>query len=413
MEEMGLMRTRTGWLALLLVTVAAALAPTRGWAQGETYEVPQSDPAWNPLPLYSDRPEKGGLFVGAEFLFWRQTNPLKNQIIAIRGIQDDTGAILGAIGVFGGSGTPALYADDAGGPLSYQPGFEVTAGWRFENGVAVSVTWWHLIEAKYSATASLIPRATGQLGFGGVDTFLFSPVYGFPTDYAGPNEKIFNPGGTADETNALYGIWNGATEEQITFTQRFDQYDIDARIPVFQDDNYRCYAICGGRMSWIWERFWWRTVDVNINGVGGQDDVALYTNMISNRLWGPHCGAGTEWLLCNTPIGTFSWSLEGDFALLVDFVNAEAKYERGDFETSSHRRRNMYTIAPELSANANLWWYPLEGIQLRVGYDVKGFFNTISSPYPVTFNYGGLSPAYDHEFLRFFDGLNAGIAFIF
>ncbi len=406
------MRTRT-WLALLLVTAGMALAPTWGWAQGETYEVPQSDPAWNPLPLWSDRPEKGGLFVAGEFLFWRQNNPLKDQIIAIRGFVDYTGAVSGTAASFNGTGFAALSAADVSGPGSYQPGFDVTLGWRFENGVAISATWWHLIEAKYSATAGPIARITNEIGPGGADTFLYSPVFGFPTDYAGPLQKTFNLEGTPDTSNALFGIWNGATEETITFVQRFDQWDVDARIPVFQDDNYRCYGIFGGRCSWIWERFSWRTVDVNVFGQAGQDDTATYTNMVSNRLWGPHIGGGTEWVLCNTPAGTFSWSLEGDAMLAVDFVNAEAKYERGDFETSAHRRRLMYTVAPELSANATLWWYPVEGIQLRVGYNVMGFFNTISSPHPVTFNYGGLSPEYTHEFLRTFDGLDAGIAFIF
>jgi hypothetical protein len=73
----------------------------------------------------------------------------------------------------------------------------------------------------------------------------------------------------------------------------------------------------------------------------------------------------------------------------------------------------MTSIVPELQANLALWWYPIEGIQLKVGYNFMGFFNTITSQMPVDFNYGTDSPPYTHEFLRFFDGLDAGIALIF
>src|SRR5438105_13271306 len=87
MEEMGLMRTRTGWLALLL-TAGVALAPTGGRGQ----EVPPADPVF-PLPLYHDRPEKGGLYVDGEFVFFKQTNPLRPQPIATRGLLDFDGSI--------------------------------------------------------------------------------------------------------------------------------------------------------------------------------------------------------------------------------------------------------------------------------------------------------------------------------
>src|SRR5438128_7231959 len=87
MEEMADMRTSTIWLALLL-TVGVALAPTGVRAQ----EVPFADPQI-PLPLYHDRPEKGGFYAAGEFLFFRQTNPLKDQIIAVRGLLDFDGSI--------------------------------------------------------------------------------------------------------------------------------------------------------------------------------------------------------------------------------------------------------------------------------------------------------------------------------
>jgi hypothetical protein len=400
------MRTRTGWLASLLIAAGVALAPTTARAQVQDYEVPLAEPAW-PLPLYHDRPEKGGFYAATEFILWRQDNPLKHEVVAIRGFIDFTGGATNLPGTFHGSGNAALYADDVGGPLTYQPGFDITLGWRFEGGLAVDVTWYYLAEAKYAATASLIPP-NFNLGFQQADSFLFSPVFGFPTDFAGPNEKI-----VGDFSNALFGIWNGATQMSIEFDQRFQQYDGTARIPIFEDDSYRCYALVGPRFSWIWERFRWRTVSLNAFGQGGQDDVAIYNNIVSNRMYGVHCGAGTEWVICNTPAGTFSWSLDLQGALLIDIAKERAKYERGDFETSSHRSKTEYTFVPEAQGQVNLWWYPIEGVQLRVGYNVMDFFNTIAAPYPVSFNYGGLDPPWQHQFSRFFDGLNAGIALIF
>ncbi len=81
------MRTRTSWLALLL-SAGLALAP--GGARGQDYSPP--DPVV-PLPLYHDRPETGGLFMAGEFLFFRETNPLKPQTVAYRGLRDFDGSI--------------------------------------------------------------------------------------------------------------------------------------------------------------------------------------------------------------------------------------------------------------------------------------------------------------------------------
>src|SRR5262249_47929863 len=56
-------------------------------------EVPMvTDPTF-PLPLYHDRPEKGGFYAAAEFLYWKMKNPLDNQIIAVRGLLDFDGSI--------------------------------------------------------------------------------------------------------------------------------------------------------------------------------------------------------------------------------------------------------------------------------------------------------------------------------
>jgi hypothetical protein len=386
------------------------------------------DNPW-PLPLFHDRPETGGIYAAGEFMFMRQTNPLAHQVIARRGLFDFDGSITAALngqvaepapnvppiiipgqihpGNFIGSGTPALFADDAGGPATYQPGFSITLGWRFADGVAVEINWIHLFEAKYSAAASIVPPTLNP-GNNLEETFISSPVFNFPNAYAGPQFKlaIGNP-------NAAFGIWNAASEMTIDFIQRFEQFDITGRIPVYQSDNCRCYGLIGPRLVWLWERFKWRTVSEDFLGNAAGDDSAIYSNIVSQRMYGVHGGGGTEWRLGDSPIGTFSVSLDLQAALMADIVKERAKYERGDHAAASKRSLTTYTVVPELQANPSLWWYPIEGIQMRVGYDLMGFFNTVAAPNPVSFNYGGLDPAWEQGHFRFFDGFNAGIGFIF
>ncbi len=417
------MRTRTSWLALLL-TAGVALAPTGARAQ----EVPPPDPVF-PLPLYHDRPETGGIYAASEFLFMRQNNPLKHQIIAVRGLEDFDGTITRDLnqifvptpggqlminpdpahpirGLFLGSGRTALDAEQAAGPLSYQPGFRITLGWRFRDGLAIEASWMTLLQAKYQAVATLVPPTLNPGQFF-TETFLFSPVYNFPNEFAGPPMKLAVGG-----PFAAYGIWNGASIEEIIFVQRYTQYDITARVPIFENEYCRSYGLIGGRHISLWERFKWRTVAEDVDGIAGQDDVALYSNVVSNQLYGVDVGIGSEvyWGIGGQGFGI---NLDLRAAAMVDIVHEIAKYERADFSIESKRAKRDYQVAPELEAELNFTWYPIEGVQVRVGYDLFALFNTISAPQPVSFNYGGLDPAWKRESLRWFDGFQAGIAFIF
>jgi hypothetical protein len=416
MEEMGLMRTRTGWLAWLL-TVGLACVPTgvRGQEPG------RPDPVY-PLPL-NDQLHKGGFYAAADFVMFRQDNPLKHQIIAVRGLLDFDGSITADLngtvitpingppiiipgqakpGTFIGSGATALSADDAGGPLSYQPGTRLTAGWKFRDGSTIELSWLFISEAKYAAVATLVPPSLNP-GPLLADSFLFSPVFNFPNEFAGPDNKlaIGNP-------RAAFGIWNAATVMGITFVQRFDQWDLGGRIPVFETDYCRCYGWVGARHASLWENFKWRTVAQDFNGQAGQDDVAIYSDVVSNQMYGVDIGVGTEWYLAHG----FSVSLDGKAAAMVDMVHEIAKYERSDFVIANKRAKREYTFVPEFTGAINVWWYPIEGVEIRVGYEIMEFINTIAAPEPVSFNYGGLDVDYKRT-ARFFDGFNIGIGFIF
>jgi len=415
MEEMGLMRTRHGWLALLL-TAGVALAPTGVQAQ----EVPPPD--YN-FPIPTARPDKAGFYTAAEFVFYRQTNPIKEQKIAVRGLLDFDGSITADLngtpilptngppiiipgtavpGHFIGSGATALDAQQVSGPQSYEPGFRLTLGWRFEDKTAIEFSWMTLSESRYGAVASLVPP---NLNPGPLlaDSFLFAPVFNFPNDFAGQAQKL-----ALGNPFAAYGIWNAANVMSLDFVQRFTQYDVTGRIPVFETDYCRCYGLVGARYVSLWERFAWRTVSENFLGEGGQDDVAIYNNIVSNQMYGPNVGIGSEWYLGNH----FAATLEGRAAAMIDFVHEIAKYYRGDFAIGSKRARRDYKLVPELEARAAVYWYPIEGVEVRAGYDLMNFFNTVSAAHPVSFNYGGLDPTYQQTY-RLLDGFFAGIGFIF
>src|SRR5262249_46039472 len=159
---------------------------------GQYYEVPSASPQW-PLPLGHDRLETGGPYVSLSAILYTQNVPLRGQVVGVRGLVDFDGSITAALGgrtvfpggsppvnipgaprpgTFLGSGAVALRADDVGSG-TYEPGYSLSAGWRFQNGLTVDVNWWRLIEAKYAASASLVPPGLNPGGPLLIDTFLF------------------------------------------------------------------------------------------------------------------------------------------------------------------------------------------------------------------------------------------------
>ena len=60
-----------------------------------------------------------------------------------------------------------------------------------------------------------------------------------------------------------------------------------------------------------------------------------------------------------------------------------------------------------------MWWYPIEGVQMRVGYNAYTFFNTMRMEQPIGFNYSSIDPAYDTQYFRIVHGVNAGVGLFF
>lgn len=193
------------------------------------------------------------------------------------------------------------------------------------------------------------------------------------------------------------------------FEQRFSEYEATWRFVLYENENFRISSLVGPRITWIWDKYQWRTTDQDVNGALDPSWVALYSNVVSNRLYGIHFGCSQE---CYIGHG-FAYQLDLQTALFINSVKETAKYELGVVDKPENKRaKRETTFVPELQGNLFLAWYPREGIQIRIGYDAMAFFNTISSPRPVDFNYGSLTPNYEKGF-RLFDGWSAGLAINF
>jgi hypothetical protein len=450
-----------------------------------------------PVPIGSTRPEDGGIYVGAGVVMYRQTNPLQQQLVAVRGLyayetggrvraiddiqiypigplppgvflytgldgnflvgdpptgtqiaggvitifQAGAATVVGQYGIstvpqtiqglfdtpgFKGSGQAALDVDQLRTRKPFQPGSDLTIGYRFSDGSAIELNWLYLTEAKYTAGASVTPR-NFVLGVSLEDTFLFSPVYNFPPEFAGAPFKVNVP----FDNNALpplqqlsvnsqtvFGAWNGASIMTLEFRQRFQQWQINYRTPIWETEVYRMNALVGPRFAWIWERFKWVSTtletpsDDSVDALNNlQSFSAVYTNITSNRMYGVHVGCQQE---CYIGHG-LAVMLDTRAALFLNSVKERGKYKSGfkyDGLPASKRARREWSVVPELTASLGMMWYPTEYIQIYGGYDLMVFFNTLASRKPIDFNFANVNPTWSHV-NRVFDGWRAGLAITF
>src|SRR6185312_9648683 len=204
-EEKGLMRIKSVWGAGVLAALAAlaVLAPGRtlaqeSWPQGG-FATGYAPPAVQlPYPLGSTHPEMGGLFLAGSYIMYNQTNTLQSQPVAYRGFVATDDSVLGAAGsagTFVGSRNVALDVNQVTGPYTFVPGFQLEAGWKFGDGSALTATFWWITSAQYRADATLAqPIGNGLIRSDQADTFLFSPVFNFPSDFAGAPNKVSTGG---------------------------------------------------------------------------------------------------------------------------------------------------------------------------------------------------------------------------
>src|SRR5262249_28419024 len=154
------------------------------------------------------------------------------------------------------------------------------------------------------------------------ESFLTSPVVNVPVEFSGPPNKVVGLNGNTANPQAAFGLWNAATEMTIEFLQRTQEYELTYRFPVWDTECYRLSGLVGPRFFWIWERFKWRTVDFSpADPIPSPFDVGLYSNIVSNRMYGFHAGCQQEWYLGHG--FAFNWDLQG--ALLMDVVKERTR----------------------------------------------------------------------------------------
>src|SRR5262249_8701284 len=152
----------------LLVAAGAMFTPAAARAQSNmSYEVPPPPGVTTvPWPVGSVRPEQGGWYVAGGFIWWRMGDPLPSPPPAVRGFLDQGNNLAQALGLptvndgngtFIGSKAPALDVNQVRGPGTFEPGFIITAGYRFSSGIAVEGSYTYLGETKQSASATLAP----------------------------------------------------------------------------------------------------------------------------------------------------------------------------------------------------------------------------------------------------------------
>jgi hypothetical protein len=413
MRDMRLTRQRFIWGGL--VAAAAVLAgPSAGRAQDITGTMPftagedggfQAPINTSPAPhLPTGRAGAAGFYTAFEFVMLNQTRAIGDQTVAFRGFWDNTGTIANRLpGAFIGSGNPALRTDNLS-PVTWQPGFKAEIGYRFDGGERIFFNYLQLFERRYTQGATLVPpyfQSTPDLA----DTFISAPVYNFTTPFAGPGNKV---GNTPDFS--VYGVWNGASEMVISFQQQYQEMNLGVRVPLLQTDYSRVYGIAAARFAWFFERFRWRSVSYDEFGNTNPHFAADYSNTLSQRMYGPLLGCGHEIFVANQ----FSLSLDLTGAVLIDVAKTRAKYVLGDKSVQSPKySRDEYRIVPNANAEFNLWWYPTEGVQVRVGYQVMTYYNTLYMDQPVGYNFGQIDPGYDTKWFRMVQGFNVGVGFFF
>jgi hypothetical protein len=400
------MRLRFFFGAIIAVATAfASTTPIHAQGLGEYY-VP-STPSLN-APIPTSNPRGAGFYTAFEFYYMAQTRSIGNQVIARAGFFDASGLITGTPGTFVGSGTPALTTADIG-KTSYAPGWSVTMGWKGEGGVQAYAKYMQLADVSYTAGASLI-RRNFQSRPDLSDSFITAPVFNFPSDYAGPSlDTGFDS--TLTSAGNTYGIWNAADEMTIRLRQRFATAEIGGKTPLLETEYSRVYGTGGLRFSWFFERFTWRTVDRDANGAAGPSDSANYTNTLSQRLYGPFIGCGHEVYAGNMLALDLGVSAGG----LIGLVKERVKYKLGDpvFPTSAKRSTNQFTFVPNINADLNAVCYPIEGVQIRLGYNFMSYFNTERMSNPVAFDFGNLDPRNGTQTIRILHGFNFGVGLFF
>ena len=178
------------------------------------------------------RPGDAGFYTAFEFVMLTQTRAIGHQTIATAGSSTRTGSITGDPGhVRRQPGTEAINTRDFR-PTTYQPGFnvETRVPVRRRHAASSSTTCsWSTPTTRW-APAWRRPSSAQPPDL--ANTFLTAPVYNFNVAFAGPGAARSNGQNPASASTAS---GTAATQMDIKFTQRYQEANFGARVPVLPD----------------------------------------------------------------------------------------------------------------------------------------------------------------------------------
>lgn len=469
-------RTRWQLGALLAAVLTSSMASTATAQGQECGSQPGLGGAANygapvtevPLPLMWGQRDEGPFFA-MEAVCMRINNILKPQVVAQRGFWDDTGwargdqtgpvlrvldgrnsnteiALLlsdvGTPGQFVGSGIVAMTATSVGDNEKFTPGSRMAIGYRLRNNIVFEASWLNLLATRSSASVGIIPPRNQNIGFDAANSFVSTPFYNYGPSYAGPsrdvisdvlltpippnvgtvslvntgsatgaaNEIIVDDGFIDDIINfrgtpiAAYGVGNGAELIIAKYRQEWNTGELNMRVPLFQGEVTRTYWLGGFRYAYLQERYRLLISDFSVEGDLFQ---MRYTNRVKNRYYGMQMGLGSEaylgagWALSvQVKGGVLAERSEGETDITNFFDN---RFSHSD---------NQFGVVGMFEGGAYIWWYPVEGIQLRMGYEYMGICGARRSPNPIDYDLGRLRPVYEHKYLSI-DGFTIGVGFVF
>jgi hypothetical protein len=455
---------RTKWIAAL----GLAFFTTPAWAQPNPGTTNFGSPQWEtPFPFMWGQKDEGFYFA-TEAVVMRMNNAMRNQVVARRGLRDIDGSIHGSgqlldwvtpagtyittlfedrgtPGQIIGSGEVALTTNETTRDL-FQPGGRVTLGYRFRNGMSVEFSYMGLTKARSTAFAGSPPH-THAVGIDDANSFLFSDFFNFSPYFAGPQRDVISdvsltqippgPGTTVAiaptpaDWNAFggwavsaYGITNGAEFYSIQEDLSMHTSELNLRVPVSQFEGTRTYWTGGFRYISTLEKFRMRVEDHGIstttagfnNGGTFEADESRpewslrYTVKQKNIFYGLQTGVGGEAYLFNG----FAVSLDTKLGVLAETSRTSTVLQRLDLESGIgiKHTNNQINLAGLFQGGAYLWWYPVEGVQFRVGYEYLGIVGARRMAEPLDYNWGHLNPIARNSYLSV-DGIVAGVAFIF
>ena len=266
--------------------------------------------------------QESGLFFAAEYLIIRLDNPLGDELLAMRGIKDFDGTILGTPGAFIGSGSRALSTKDAS-QEKWSPGYRFTLGWRFENDMSIYANYMQMVTNRSVATASLCPARSTWRPTSPTRSCLCR-FFNYSAFFAGPDADVVSQVSGADVP--AYGIFNAAEQVLIQLEQKMWSWEITGKFPVQLVEGCRTYCLAGPRFMYLEEHFKFRITDLTLNGELANTNVALILQRLDEQVPGrpERLGHG------NDLGGGVGVTLEGRLGLFANIRKGSNKLERGD-----------------------------------------------------------------------------------